>query len=362
MQAIGLDHEPAPLRLHSRWSETYRLLPKPLELSQFGDLLATTKADVLLPMASWVARVVSRDREHLERQVAVNVPQFAAFEAAYDKRRTLEECHALGIPAPRLLAPGESAEAVVVKPSVDVGAALGVAICRDPMETDRAVRVCRQYGEPLVQEYIPGPTDSMRTVVLLFDRNAQLIAHFTTRKLQTRPITGGVTTLSVSTDDRALLRQVMPFFEEWRWRGPAEVELKIDPRDRRAKVIEINPRFPGYIGFAVQCGLHLPRYAVLAALGEVIKPPPYAVGRRYLNPMLHLKAVLDELRESPDRMATLRRAIHESRGAPWINWAEFSDPAPKLGKILAELRAAWSGVGYGMDGVARVQRRPDEGG
>ena len=60
---------------------------------------------------------------------------------------------------------------------------------------------------------------------------------------------------------------MLPFFESLRWRGPAEVELKIDARDGEAKVIEVNPRLPGYVGFPI-AWVHLPRSRLQVALGE----------------------------------------------------------------------------------------------
>ena len=121
-----------------------------------------------------------------------------------------------------------------------------------------------------MEEFIPGGPDAMRTVVVLFDRRTRLVAHFTTRKLRQLPATGGMTTMSVSTDDRALVELVLPLFAAWRWEGPAEVELKIDARDGRAKLIEVNPRLPAYLAFAIRCGLQ--SAAAVRAGGDGRKP------------------------------------------------------------------------------------------
>jgi predicted ATP-grasp superfamily ATP-dependent carboligase len=317
------------------------------------------KADAVLPMQSWIARVLSGDLERVERQLAVNLPNHAAFRAAYDNQRTIEQCHALDIPAPRLLQVHEPGNIAVVKPRADVGAGLGVAICRGPEEMAYAIEACRPFGQPVVQEYIPGGVEAMRTVVLLFDRGSRLVGWFTTRKLRSRPATGGVTTLSVSTNDYELVSLVMPFFETWRWRGPAEVELKVDPRDGRAKVIEVNPRFPGYIGFAVHCGLHLPRLAAQAALGKVDPSGGYALGRKFVNPWLHVKAVAAELRCSHQKTRTLGHALREGWNAPWLALDGITDPLPRVGKMLAELRALYTGIPLGPDGADRFEPHPD---
>lgn len=358
MAPLGLDRERPLLGLHSRWSEPYRRIPVPFALDAWLALLAEARADVLLPMASWLVAHLVLVQEAIAARTALNLPSADAFDAAYNKARTVAVCEALGIPAPRTVDPADPVFPLVVKPSVDVGAALGVAVCRDPGELARALARCARYAPPLVQDYIPGGPETMRTVVLLLDRDGHKVAHFTTRKLWTRPLDGGVTTLSVSTDDTALVEQMLPWLAHVGWRGPAEVELKLDPRDGQAKVIEINPRFPGYVGFAARCGLNLPALAVRAALGEPVAATGYAVGRTYLNPALHLKAVAGRLWHGPERAAALAQALRDSRKAPWISLRDWTDPAPKLAKIADELRAALTGTPSQSDEPGRFPAAP----
>ncbi len=150
--------------------------------------------------------------------------------------------------------------------------------------------------------------------------------------------------MSISTDDRELLLQVLPFFEKWRWQGPAEVEVKVDPRDGKAKVIEINPRIAGYLGFSVQCGLDYPQLAVLAAADRLDSQacPAYTVGARYLNLGLYLKAVRTELRRSNRKLALLRRTWQELRHGTAPDRANTYDPLPRIGKAVREAQNALS--------------------
>jgi carbamoylphosphate synthase large subunit len=340
MGVVGLCGLAPPLNLHSRWSERYRCLPQPWSVGAFIETLEEIGVDALLPMASWMVRALVPVQSELAQVAAVNLPDPEAFAAADDGRRTHGLCAALGIPVPRLMPQDAVTFPAVVKPAIDVGAARGVSFCRREEELRPALERCRPFGEPMIQEFIPGGPDCMRTLVVLFDRQARLLAHFTTAKLWTRPIDGGITTLSVSTDDGGLVRQMLPFFEAVGWHGPAEVELKVDPRDGLAKVIEINPRFPGYVGFAVRCGIHLPRMAARAALGESVAAASYAVGRKYLNPMMHLKALADRLRQGPDRWWALAQASRQSWDAPWVGLADLSDPGARLAKVMADLRGS----------------------
>ena len=150
--------------------------------------------------------------------------------------------------------------------------------------------------------------------------------------------------MSISTDEPALVETVLPFFESLRWRGPAEVELKIDARDGIAKVIEVNPRLPGYVAFPITCGLHLPRLAALVALGESPSAPDYAIGRRYVQPVLTLKALLQARSAGEVNGKRLRRDCRALLTASWVSWDDVVDPLPRLARMLAEARGIDGGL------------------
>jgi D-aspartate ligase len=338
-EVVAADYARPPLGLRSRWAAGHLQMPPPEAGSGLAEVLESARVRAILPMESPLVGFCAAHRERLRRVMGVAVPEPAGFLEAFDNRRTLAACARLGIPAPRLLERIATDGMVVVKPRADIGAARGVAFCRGRAEVERALLACRPFGVPLVQEFIPGGPEAMRTVVVLFDRRSRLVAHFTTRKLRELPATGGMTTMSVSTDDRALVELVLPLFAAWRWEGPAEVELKIDARDGRAKLIEVNPRLPAYLPFAIRCGLHLPRLCVLVAMGESPQAGSYAVGRTFVNPILHLKALL----AGGQPLRAFGRALNDMRGAYLGDGLDWADPAPRLAKAIARLRRRRTG-------------------
>ena len=337
--AIGADYGPPPFGLRSRWSSGYRILPRPSNSEALLEALENAGVEAVLPLESRLVGLLATHREQLRKRLGLAVPDRQGFLTAYDKRRTVEACGRLGIPAPRILdGPPRPGEVVVVKPRADIGAAQGVAFCRNDAEMAIALTSCRRFGEPLLQEYVPGGVDAMRTVVLLFDRRCRLVAWFTMRKLAQYPVTGGMTTMAVSTDEPQLVALVLPLFQTYRWEGPAEVELKIDARNGQARVIEINPRLPAYLAFAIRCGLQLPRLCARVALGESPNAEPYVVGRRYVHPILHAKAALTGQRRWHERLLGLSRAVLDMRGAILGDGLNLIDPAPRLAKTIAEWR------------------------
>jgi predicted ATP-grasp superfamily ATP-dependent carboligase len=346
------DISPMPLGKKSRYVSAHHVLadsPPGAHAHALLALVRATRPDVLLPIGS---RGVAASLEHYEalRDLTfLSLPDRDAVATANNKSAAIERCESLGIPNARVysigeaeavLSSGNGKSAIVVKPQSNIGAARGVTYV-DTVDKLRAnCEACtKRYGTPLFQEYVPGDVNDMKTVVVLFSQSSDLIAAFTTRKRRQWPATGGLTVVSHSTNDRDLVDQVLPFFRSTGWRGPAEVELKRDPRTGVDKVIEINPRFPAYLRFAAYCGLDLPTLAARLAMLAPEAPrsyPSYAVGRMYMNPGLLVKsAVWHARRRSPRE---LRKVIAEfGTGLPLV-LEMLGDPYPFVGRALEDMR------------------------
>jgi len=356
----GADARRLPLGLHSRYSPPYLHYGPSSRLELSAALLETVRAvrpEVFLPVSTNTTQVVSKNRPLFETLTKVNVPEYDAFQTAMDNEQTIRTCTELQIPCPRLLEPDEAhqllsgAQAsseparVVVKPRLDLGAARGVRYPTTPRALEAAVDANSKYlGDSVLQEYIPGDTTAMRVALLLFDRNAQLIAYFTAKKILQWPETGGVTAVSESTYEPELVRQVLPFFEHLGWQGLAEVELKCDSRDGIPKVIEVNPRMPSYLGFPERCGIPLSTMMVEAASKGWSGPicPSYPAGVRLVRTGEVLKILLHRLRSETRKAGTFGQAWAEIRSGIRPASLDFTDPLPRVGKLLCELTSVGS--------------------
>lgn len=142
----------------------------------------------------------------------------------------------------------------------------------------------------------------------------------------------------MSTREWELVERVLPFFQRWRWQGPAEVEFKVDCRDNEPKVIEINPRFPGYIGLLIKCGVDFPTMVCeLCCELEVSykKYPDSAVGVKYLDPVCYAKLAIEDLIKSKKRR-TISQVLSELRGKNVTNNGERSDWLVILAKLMTK--------------------------
>jgi predicted ATP-grasp superfamily ATP-dependent carboligase len=351
---IGTDYRDFPFGLKSRFASAHHVHPHPGKEAfeeGFRALVAELRPDAIFTMGTAVTAMLSKYRRQIERHAAILIPEAEAFEIASDKEATLRTCRRLGIACPRSPSleearrwleasdGGPESAAVVVKPALDLGGATGVCFVRRPDDLSPALEACRRdFGGAVLQEWIPGSSTAMRTAQLLFDRSGRLAAWFTLRKIRQWPMTGGSTALGVSTADRELVESMLPFFEELGWIGPAEIELKVDPRDGKPKLIEVNPRFGGYFAFAAACGLDLTSWTVRLALGEDAppEPPSYRSGLKYVSYARFAKTVVADLRSEP--AGALGRARRDLRGPRAGNPSDLTDPLPRLGKQLIELR------------------------
>jgi predicted ATP-grasp superfamily ATP-dependent carboligase len=134
---------------------------------------------------------------------------------------------------------------------------------------------------------------------------------------------------------------VRPFFDRLRWRGPAEVELKHDPRDGVCKVLEINPRLPGYLRHASLSGIEMSTLAVEAALGAEPLPrtglSEYCEGVAYIAPTVYAKSVLHDAVERGWGRALMQACSQSIAAGPMLR-SLLSDPLPMLTRSFVRMR------------------------
>ncbi|MDP9082577.1 MAG: ATP-grasp domain-containing protein [Pseudomonadota bacterium] len=350
----GADDRHFPFGLKSRFVlAPYRRLPDEKDATFVPALLALLeqlRPDVLIPMRG--VENICMQQHSVQRFTRTLLPKPGAFSVLNDKSALLALCADLGVAAPRVLSLEEAREQlrrcpglpVVVKPCRDIGGGEGVHFIDDAEKLQGIhEQISNAYGPALTTEYIAGPTAALRAVHLLFDADSRLIANFVVQKLRIWPRSVGVSVAAVSVHDPELVRQIVPIFQALKWRGPADAELKIDPRDGKAKILEINPRFSGMSHFPIACGVNIPLRYCRAALGERLQEqwlPDYRAGVRFVSLARWLIALADQVRTRPgERLQVLRQAWQQEWHGPRVRSVhEAGDPAPILGRALLALR------------------------
>jgi predicted ATP-grasp superfamily ATP-dependent carboligase len=353
---VGVDEKKVPFGLYSRHARLIRLDANNNKEGYLGallDVIRREKPDLLVPYTD--VQAISENKDRFEKYTRVLAPDYRTLMKAHDKNSTLEECGRLGIDCPAVYSEEEALERLsgngrngasgklVVKPAWNAGGGQGFTLVSDPRAlTDAKNAVEREFGEAMIQDYIPGGADAMRSAGLLFGKGGRLAAYFTLKKLRLYPRIGGMAALAVSTNEENLVKTVLPLFNKWEWEGPAEVEFKMDPRDGQPKLLEVNPRFWGTVGFPIRCGVNFPVLACRLAMGgdgSSFPIPRYPAGVKYINPSFYLYSTFDELVSDKHKLRILRSAISDLKGKKVGNHMGFSDPLMMAGKLLLDFKS-----------------------
>ncbi len=217
---------------------------------------------------------------------------------------------------------------VVVKPRISSGSR-GMVFAKNRDELLRQYPlVHKRYPFPLIQRFISG--SEIYGVGALLNFQSQLRASFVYKRIRSYPVQGGPSTLRVSTRRDDLADITRHLLESLKWSGIAHVEFKIDPRDGRPKLLEINPRFWGSLNLAIQAGVDFPFLLYkLAMEGDVDPVWEYKTDMmcRWLIPgdLLHFM-------HNPDRFG-MQPGFFDFRIKDDI--ISLHDPLPTLGRILS---------------------------
>lgn len=190
----------------------------------------------------------------------------------------------------------------------------------------------------MLQEYIPG--DPSKTILIdgFVDRHGAISGMVGRRRLRMDPPLLANTCSDVTVpfaEVEACVPALERLFEAVHYRGIFNVEFKFDERDRRFKIIELNPRPFWLIGHIARAGLDLPWMSYLDAHGEAVPVvASYQVGRYGMYEIPDAKAIARGIM-SRRRPAgpVLRSWLLGDKALFW-----WSDPMPALGGLGASVR------------------------
>ena len=304
------------------------------------EFLRRERFDCVLAMSDYTTLLLSRGKREFERVTNLPFADHETLQLARDKPKVLEIAARLGIPVPETHCPRSLDEVERLAPTLTYPrvvkyrkgtGAVGLRYARTPEELVRqfAARTHERDAVfeddlPMIQEYIPGP---IHDVCLLFNRGEPRAAN-THVRAKTLPPTGGRGVVDRTTDEPELREAALCLCREIVWQGPAQVEFKVDPRDGRARLMEINTRFWGGLGPSIEAGIDFAWLACRMAVDGDVKPVwNYRVGLtyRWFFPGEFLSAW-----KSKHRFSALLDWLRLERGARYDLWP--SDPLPHLVK------------------------------
>jgi len=256
-------------------------------------VLFITSDEYLLP--------VSRHRKELERYCLMNIPDPVLLECITDKFRQYRLAEDAGIPVPRTMIASDMGQLSAVTDRIPfpvfikgaevtswrkkMGVAFKGFVAGNEEELRSTSKAIFEQGESgLIQEIIPGPDTSHYKVSCYVSRNGEVCLAFGLRKIRQQPVGFGFGCLVQSIHYPELLDLGRSLFTRIGYRGVGSAEFKLDQRDGKFKLIELNPRYWQQNALAEKCGMNFPlfEYRELTG-GEPRGSHEYRSGIKWVN-------------------------------------------------------------------------------
>ena len=269
-----------PIGFYSRYCENGILTPNPKDDNYIKVLLELVeKYDVLIPISTESMIPISQHLDEFNAYTKVPIPTHESLKIAVDKQKTLEFAQQIGIPIPTTYIPKDEKELQAISRKLDYPAvikaregsgATGVVYANSSSDLIYKYKSMQTIDEhPLIQEYVKGQGYG---VFALFNKNSEVRAVFVHKRIREYPITGGQSTFCESVKNAEMLNYGLNLLEKLNWYGIAMVEFKLDERDNKPKLMEINPRFWGSMPLAIASGVDFPYLLYKLAIDGDIKP------------------------------------------------------------------------------------------
>jgi predicted ATP-grasp superfamily ATP-dependent carboligase len=343
---VGSEARIAPSAF-SRYCHKHYLYPSPrTSPDEFASWLEShverTGYDVVMPIDEISQGVIAQNLVKLLAKSRIPIVDWPTFMTAHDKANTLKLAASAGVPCPRTFFPNATADVlamqdrlefpVVIKPRQSSGSRGLVVVQRKQDLLAEYERISAHYALPLVQEYLPPGGDTFGVEVLM-NRASEPRAVFVHRRLREYPISGGPSTLRESVTYPELADLGIALLREMRWYGVAMVEFKVDPRDHKPKLMEVNPKFWGSIALPIAAGVEFPYLLYKMAMdGDVEPVAGYEAGVmcRWLIPgdLLHFLSNPNRMHLTPSFFQFRAHNLH------YDIWAG-NDPGPFVATLLS---------------------------
>ena len=236
------------------------------------------KYTLVVACTDYTAEQLSLHRDEFEKYTKTSVVDKDTFYLAFDKNQTMKICMEEGLPCPQTYLNCKSAQEVldkkpafpvVVKPQSGYG-----AIGFHKFDDEKSLKSYLLDHEAelpnlVVQEYIP-QTGLQYECAMFIDDDNKVKSAMVFEKNRWFPVHGGSSTLNTSIRDSRIASDCSRLLQAINWRGPADIDLICDPRDGKAKIMEINPRMSGSTKIVFLSGVNMAKQLLQRAKGEEV--------------------------------------------------------------------------------------------
>jgi len=266
--------------------------------------------ELLIPITDLTMVPIVEHKDEFEDYVKIAAPPYDIAVKAFDKAQTVRIAEKAGIPCPQTFLINDIRDLkevansfrypVVIKPRMkvfwqgDQGVMLKVTSRNYAYSSKDLINkymgiISQLTGIDIpqnffmVQEFVKGEGYGVEVLM----HRGKVKAIFMHKRLREYPVTGGASTLRISTRNEKLACYSVRLLKEMNWQGVAMVEFKINPNSDDVKLMEVNGRFWGSLPLAIKAGVDFP-YLLYKCMveRENFSPPSYKLGvkQRWLIP------------------------------------------------------------------------------
>ncbi|MFC1908878.1 ATP-grasp domain-containing protein [Chloroflexota bacterium] len=336
----------------SKYSTGSFIYPSPLSepeafISSLVHFVKYNKHDVLISTHSEDTHLIAKHKSDLEPYVKVPLHDYSQLIKAHDKGYIMQVAQELGMPIPKTsfirdldelyrVMEEISFPAVVKLRTGTSSTGISFAHTREELITRFKATVSHfnlaPEDYPLVQEYIPGDGYG---VSLLFN-HGELRARFTHRRIREYPPSGGPSSYRISTEHPEMEEIAIKLLKYFHWHGVAMVEFKLNNRNNKPVLLEVNPRFWGSLNQAICCNVDFPYLLYRMAVDGDVKPVlTYKFGVKTRVLFIDYVTLLKQLHSSSHRLSTFKEFFHSYPD----DIISFTDLLPTLGFLYGQLRS-----------------------
>jgi len=263
VKVIHISPKKDDVALRSRWTDDKVILgANSNQADELIDLLDSRssrwKGACVIPTTDPMLRIVSKNLDQVRRSYVTPVIPWHKLERVVNKGQLYASAAEAGIPTPRIYYGQALADVanwikelefpVIVKPSETP--AFFSQFNAKVLRADNAQQLHRHLAEVkrlgldvMVSEIIPGRQTDLKAYRCYIDQSGNVIAEMCSEKVRSHPPEFGVGIVQRTIPMHGTLQaQGRTLLNKLDFTGFATVEFKYDSRDRKFKLMEINPR------------------------------------------------------------------------------------------------------------------------
>lgn len=293
------DSKPCNLASVSRYCSDKCIYPDPASqpeafISFLRDYIEYKGIEILIPVTDITTIPLTENMHLLPENCILPFARHQSIRRAADKVDIVSLSQSLGVDVPRFRIVQQPSDVSESDLDFDYPVVLKPAHSRVMTETGwlyTSVTYAESYQDMrqqlealdkrvfplLIQERVNGPGLG----IFMCYQYGKPVAAFSHKRIREKPPSGGVSVLRESTELNPLALEFSEkLLNALNWNGVAMVEFKIDKRDGRPKLMEINGRFWGSLQLAIDAGVDFPSLLVRSTQEDIPTNYDYKLGIR----------------------------------------------------------------------------------